>query len=168
MASPRRVFLSHSSELRRFPEQPRSFVAAAEAAVTRAGDVAADMAYFSARDDKPADYCIQQVQASDVYVAIIGFRYGSPVRDRPELSYTELEFEAATTARLPRLAFLLDERAPALPLPRDYQFDARYEDRQQAFRQRLQDSGLQVPRVASPDQLELLLYQALRDLGLGR
>jgi tetratricopeptide (TPR) repeat protein len=156
------VFLSHSSELRQFPEQPRSFVAAAEAAVARAGDAVADMAYFSARDDRPADYCAQQVQACDLYVGVIGFRYGSPVRDRPEVSYTELEFQAAGRAGLPRLVFLLDERA-VLPLPRDYTFDATYEDRQQAFRRRLRDSGLTVQRVADPDQLELLVYQALRE-----
>jgi hypothetical protein len=164
MAGPRRVFLSHSSELRRFPEQPPSFVAAAEDAVTRAGDAATDMAYFTARDDKPADYCAKQVRACDVYVGLIGFRYGSPVRDRPELSYTELEYEAATKAQLPRLVFLLDERAPALPLPRDYLLDSQYEERQQAFRQRLLDSGLMVQRVADPGELHLLLYQALSEL----
>ena len=156
MAAPRRVFLSHTAELRQFPERPRSFVAAAEAAVARTGDAVADMAYFTARDDRPADYCTQQVQACDVYLGVIGFRYGSPVRDRPEVSYTELEFQAASYAGLPRLIFLLDERA-VLPLPRDYTFDAAYEDRQQAFRRHLLDSGLTVQRVADPDQLELLV-----------
>jgi tetratricopeptide (TPR) repeat protein len=162
MAAPRRVFLSHTSELRQFPERPRSFVAAAEAAVTRAGDAVADMAYFTARDDQPADYCAAQVGACDLYVGIIGFRYGSPVRDRPEVSYSELEFEAATAAGLPRLVFLLDEGA-VLPLPRAYTFDATYEERQAGFRRRLRDSGLMLQRVSDPDQLELLVYQALRD-----
>ena len=54
------------------------------------------------------------------------------------MSYTELEFEAATAAGLPRLVFLLDEDA-AVPIPpgRLIDSDPGLQVRQRAFRARL-------------------------------
>src|SRR4029077_13568195 len=163
MAGPRRVFLSHTSELRRFPAD-RSFVAAAEAAVSRAGDAVTDMAYFPARDDKPASYCRSRVRECDVWVGLVGLRYGSPVRDRPEVSYTELEFEAATEAGLPRLVFVLDQDA-ALPIPAMMLLDTDpdLQGRQRAFRDRLMAAGIMLAKVASPGDLELQLLHALQE-----
>ena len=158
---PLRVFLSHTSELRRYPAD-RSFVEAAEQAVIRAGETVLDMAYFPAREDQPAEVCREEVRRASIYVGIIGFRYGSPVMDEPGLSYTELEFQAATELGLRRLVFLLDEDA-VLPLPRGYLSDPRYEERQQAFRARVK-GAVTVQPVASPDRLETLLFQALKDV----
>ena len=159
-----RVFLSHTSELREFPGR-RSFVAAAERAITRARETVMDMEYFTAREDKPADYCRRELEQADVYVGIIGFRYGSPVKDKTEQSYVELEWEVATQRGLPRYIFLLDEKA-ALPLPRMYLSDPDldHEQRQREFRTRLKDAGVTVKPVDSPDALETGLFQALKDL----
>jgi Domain of unknown function (DUF4062)/Tetratricopeptide repeat len=163
---PLRVFLSHTSDLRQYPPD-RSFVAAAEQAVIRAEGMVLDMEYFTAREDKPADYCREQVGRADVYVGLIGFRYGSPVRDDPERSYTELEFDAATELGLPRLVFLLDEDA-VLPLPRTFLTDPVFEERQQAFRARVKAAGTTVQLVESPDRLETVLLHALTELSQRR
>ena len=96
-----RVFLSHTSDLRNFPANG-SYVAEAERAVSAAGHVIVDMADFPAEGRPAAQLCEERVRGCDVYVGVLGTRYGSPVRDRPEVSYTELEFEAATAAGLPR------------------------------------------------------------------
>jgi len=128
--------------------------------VTRAGNTVLDMEYFPAREDQPAAYCREPVRRADAYVGIIGFRYGSPVRDQPERSYTELEFDAAAELGLPRLVFLLDEDA-VLSLPQSCLSDPQYGERQRAFRERVRAAGITVQRVGSPDRLETLLFHAL-------
>jgi hypothetical protein len=154
---PRRVFLSHTAELRNLPK-PHSFVAAAESAVTRAGDAVVDMKYFTSRAEYPADVCRKHVLAADIYVVIAGFRYGSPVRDKSSISHTELEFETATSARLPVLAFLLGEEAEG---PATMFRDLEFGERQAVFRSQLTNSGLTVTTVCTPGELEVALLQAL-------
>ncbi len=157
-----RVFISHTSELREYPRE-RSFVAAAEQAVIRAGCLPLDMKYFTAREDQPAAYCREQVSKASVYVGLLGFRYGSPVRDEPAQSYTELEFGTATALGLPRLVFLLDEDE-VLPLPASYLSDLTYGERQAAFRARMSEAQITVQKVGSPEQLETRLFQALAEV----
>jgi hypothetical protein len=139
-------------------------VAAASDAVARAGLVVTDMAYFSARSQRPADVCRQEVAKADVYVLIAGFRHGSPVRDRPDLSYTELEFQQATELGLPRLVFLLDDEG-TVPLPAMHIRDLEGGVRQEQFRRRLMAADVTLVRVSTPQQLEFELHHALVELG---
>jgi Domain of unknown function (DUF4062) len=65
---------------------------------------------------RPAEQCEDKLRSCELYVAIIGRRYGSlaPPGDLPDgltdlgpLSYTALEYELAVTMGLPRLVYLL-------------------------------------------------------------
>jgi hypothetical protein len=161
---PWRVFLSHTSELSRYPEGD-SFIDAAVGAINSTGHVPVDMARFAARDAKPASVCEDKVRDADVYIAVFALRYGTPVRDRPNFSHTELEFETATTEGLPRLVFLLDENSTASGIPASMLYDE-YRERQQAFRERvLEESELTAEWFTDSRQLGQLIERALRDLG---
>lgn len=150
------VFVSHTSDMAQVPEG-RSFVQAALDAVGRARMAPVDMRYFAARDGTAADYCRQRVLECEIYVAVVGFRYGSLVAGEV-VSYTELEFLTATGAGLPRLVFLLEEAAcpPGLG---DSDRDA-----VTGFRQRLAEAGLIVRAFSSSDGLELEVFHALSEL----
>ncbi|MCO8275956.1 DUF4062 domain-containing protein [Actinoplanes sp. TRM 88003] len=155
---PLRVFISHTRELRDLPAE-RSFIAAVEAAILRAGMTVTDMAYFAARDSTPASVCAAEVAAADLVVGVLGLRYGSLVPDRP-VSFTELEFDVATELGKPRLMFLLDDSA-AVPLPASALIDRESGHRQDAFRSKVVGSGLIAGSFSTPDQLEMLVHQAL-------
>jgi hypothetical protein len=160
---PWKVFVSHTSELREYPKDG-SYVAAVEAAITMAGHVISDMEYFPARDAVPADVCVEKVGECDVYVGVLGQHYGSPVRDRPDVSYTELEFDAATAAGIPRLMFTLDTDADDVKIPVKAVQDREYGARQSAFRDRVRDEGLVTASFRNPDDLGRRVGDALREL----
>jgi tetratricopeptide (TPR) repeat protein len=151
------VFVSHTSDMAHFPER-RSFVQAGLDAVNRAGMAPVDMRYFAAREGKPADYCRQRVRECEIYVAVIGFRYGMMVPGEA-VSYTELEFDEASNAGLPRLVFLLDDSADLPAALADADCGAVEE-----FRQRLLEAGLVVRAFTSAAGLELDVFQALTEV----
>ena len=77
------------------------------------------------------------VRGCDVYVGVLGTRYGSPVRDKPQVSYAELEFDTATEAGLNRLVFVLDTTAAEVGIPPLRLIDLEFGARQEAFRCRV-------------------------------
>ena len=158
-----RVFVSHTSELADFPAGA-SYVGAVKAAISACGHVIVDMAEFPAADQPQAELCTGRVRSCDVYLGVLGVRYGSPVRGQPEVSYTELEFDTATGASLDRLVFLLDTGAADVGIPLSALMDHQYGARQEAFRRRVQDSGLVTATFTDPATLGQLVERSLREL----
>jgi hypothetical protein len=124
-------------------------------AVNEARMTPGDMGYFAARDGEPADYCRRRVREADVYVGVIGFRYGSLVPGE-DVSYTEREFLEATEAGKPRLLFLLDEAAHVRRNIVD-----RDSTRIDNFRHRVQQAGLISATFSDADGLHAKVVRAL-------
>ena len=151
------VFVSHTSELSVWPA-PRSCVEQAKDAAVRAGFAPVEMNDFVAQDRSPATVCEEAVRACDVYVAVVGFRYGSPVTDR-DVSYTELEFITATDIGIPRIVVLLRQPPHDGSLVDD---DRTLIDR---FRARLMGaSGLTVKLIDEAAEVESVVWEALDHL----
>ena len=80
------------------------------------------------------------------------------------MSYTELEFDTATGAGLPRLVFLLDTDAADVGIPSSKLIDHEFGTRQEAFRRRVPESGLVTQGFADPATLGQLVERSLREL----
>jgi WD40 repeat protein len=162
---PWRVFVSRTSEMA-LPVGGRSCVEAARDAIIRAGDAVVDMTYFPAAAVQPAAYCRERVLASDVYIGLIGFRFGSLVPGLPATSFTELEYRAAVEAGKPRLIFLLEPQAAASDDASDDAVgdvpDA--DGAQRRFRELLLAEGGVTAMFRTPADLEIAILHTLLEL----
>lgn len=78
-------------------------------AVLEMGHIPVGMEMFSAGDEQQWKLISRQIDASDYYVLIIGHRYGSETDEG--ISYTEKEYDYATSVGVPTLGFIIDENA---------------------------------------------------------
>jgi hypothetical protein len=72
--------------------------------LAKAGYIPAGMELFPATDQQQLEFIKRVIDRCDYYVVILGGRYGSLADDK--ISYTEKEYEYATSTGIPVLAFL--------------------------------------------------------------
>lgn len=66
---------------------------------------------FGARDTQSEDLCRQKVAECDIFVGIVGQRYGT-CPPESERSYTEIEYDTAVKENKVRLMFIAPEEFP--------------------------------------------------------
>lgn len=83
---------------------------AAVEAILKAGHIPAGMELFTAGSDSQLDTIQRWIDESDVYMLILGGRYGS-MDPKTALSYTELEYDYAISKEIPVFAVVISEVA---------------------------------------------------------
>lgn len=115
------------------------------------------MEHFVSSPEKSLDVCLSDVRRCNLYVLLIGMRYGS-VDINSGKSYTELEYEEAVRNNIPVLAFVIDENeCPVIP-----KFFDSGENAQKliSFKNRLNESHM-TSRFKSVDDLKQLIIRAV-------
>lgn len=118
------------------------------------------MEYYFPEEKRPFEASLQELAASDLYVAIIGWRYGYiPKENNPRgLSITELEYTQAVELRKTRLVFAMDSATKAKPSAID-----KDQRRISEFRERVFHENI-VEFFTSPRTLQDALTAALANL----
>lgn len=93
------------------------------------------MEFFYAKSDTPKETSIQQASEADIYVGIIGWRYGS-IDPETGKSITQLEYEVAGSTKKPCLIFLQD---PEYPTPAKHVDRGEAGQKLEEFRRLLQE-----------------------------
>ena len=133
------------------------------AAVRRACDELSlgvvDMKDFEAADLDAVGASLGKLDQASVYVGVFALRYGfvPPGLDR---SVTEMEFDHATTRKLERLCFLLDD-AMLCTWPDDAVCRDNPE-RLAAFKRKIQEAGLVTTSFMTPHDLQHKVFVALQ------
>ena len=118
---------------------------------------------FGARARDSEAVCREKVKECDVFVGILGHRYGSCPPDST-LSYSEREYAIAVDLSKPRLMFASPEDAP---LAANLVETDELRDRQKRFREKVFSSE-QTDMFAEPSDLASAVGAALHNLALER
>lgn len=115
------------------------------------------MEHFVSSSEKSLDVCLSDVRRCNLYVLLVGMRYGS-IDEETGKSFTELEYEEALRNNIPVLPFVIDENeCPVLPKFVD---DGSNAEKLRDFKKRLNSSHL-VSRFKSADDLKQLVIRSV-------
>ena len=109
-----KVFLSHTNEFSEYPKDI-SYVAKAKQAVVKSGYQVVEMGDFSAQSTPPEVYDACRVKECDVYLGILGMRYGTLTSQ--DISHTEHEYNTALEQNKEIFVFILDQKSEESKLP---------------------------------------------------
>lgn len=151
-SSPWRIFVSSTKE------DLIPYREAVETVLTGMEHIPLGMEYFVSSPDSPIDVCLATVRRSQLYIVIVGMRYGS-IEEGSGKSFTELEYDEAVKNKIPVLAFIIDEEQCAI-LPKYVDVGEKAEKLKQ-FKAKLNSSYL-VSRFASIDNLKQLVEKSVQ------
>lgn len=130
---------------------------AASDAITSLEHLPIGMEHFVSSPERSLDVCLADVRRCNLYVLLVGMRYGSIDADSGK-SFTELEYEEAIRNNIPVLAFVIDENECPV-LPKFFDSGEKAEKLKQ-FKQHL-DATHMASRFKSADDLKQLIVRAV-------
>ncbi|WP_203790861.1 HEAT repeat domain-containing protein [Paractinoplanes rishiriensis] len=122
----------------------------------RMGLIDVAMETYTAGENRPLDKCLADVRSCDLYIGVLAWRYGF-VPAGHSASITELEYRAAGEAGIPRLMFVLNDKAPWSPALMDL---AEGNSRISAFRAAAGDAHI-CDSFASREELRAKVAEAV-------
>ena len=133
-------------------------------ALHKAGHNVIAMEDYVAKDQRPADKCLQDVEKADIYIGLFAFRYGyipPQQHSNPNrLSITELEYRCAESLQRPCLIFIVNDTTPWPRVFDDAFAGADKGERIKALRQHLLTEKLE-SQFSTPHELSTLVLAAL-------
>jgi hypothetical protein len=136
---------------------------AAVEAILKAGHIPAGMELFAAGDESQMETIKRWIEASDIYMLILGCRYGS-IEPKSGMSYIEHEYDFALTIEKPIFAVVLDEE---LIGTRRAELDAKLAkginpDKYSAFREKVLSKTSTFFR--DPKDIKLAIHESIIDI----
>ena len=125
-------------------------------AIQRLQQVVVGMELFGAETDTPVETCVKRVKESSIFILIVGFRYGSVLKEFNK-SITQIEYETAVGANVPTLVYIIDDFQPVSLQHVDFENS----DRLIEFKNQLKSNHV-ISTFTTPDDLGLKVLADLQ------